>query len=113
MRHLTTAQIPVGQSRSFTLISALPSQPGIYQLRVSPIMGTRGSGAEVEIKIKGDKRIPAAAMKPVTQPGALTSGAGNKATPKLKRVPATPKKENGNGQEGMMRVPAQKAVPQR
>jgi hypothetical protein len=105
--------IPAGSSRSFTLVSASPSQPGTYQVRITPVNGRRGSGGQVDLKVKGMQISPAAAGKINRNLGAQPQGAGQ-----IQRVPAaTPpamqpadKNENGASHNEMLRVPAAKPV---
>ncbi|MBW2396843.1 MAG: hypothetical protein JRG95_21555 [Deltaproteobacteria bacterium] len=63
--------IPKGSDRSVILIAAQTTVAGTYTVTAWPVGGTRGSGAQVTIQVKGNRRIPAAA-----QPAGGLGGAG-------------------------------------
>lgn len=53
--------IPKGSDRSIVILAAPTTSPGIYEVTATPIGGTRGSGSQVTIEVKGKKLGPAGA----------------------------------------------------
>ena len=86
--HTVGKPIPVGESRSFTLISASAAEPGTYQVRAAPVGGARGTGIEVEIRVKGGRlstdalRQKIRAPEEKVGPGTVTPGAREELSPK-------------------------------
>lgn len=84
--------IPVGSSRSFTLISAIAAQPGTYEVKASPTGGGRGSSFQVEIQVKGSQLSPGAPGQQILMPGAKPALPGTRegSTPQPAVKPALP-----------------------